>query len=99
MLEKYDLTGVFINGLDADVGIGGGELSLGMQKVTMLVRGICRNSHVLVLDEPLAGLDNATRKKVIKLIVDETEKKTLVVITHDPDILPFMDRVINMDDR
>lgn len=99
ILKEYDLEGVFVNGVDADVGVSGGELSLGMQKVTMLIRGICRKSKVLVLDEPLAGLDRNTRKKIMKLIVDKTGDRTLIVITHDQDILPYMDRIINLDDR
>ena len=63
----------------------------------MLVRGICRNTPVVILDEPLAGLDTITRAKILKMIITECEKKTLIVITHDKEILPHMDRVVNLN--
>ena len=41
------------------------NLSLGMQKVILLTRGILKskNSLIMIFDEPLAGLDAKTRKK------------------------------------
>ena len=48
------------------------------------------------MDEPLAGLDQKTRQKVIKLIVTECKNKTLIVITHDKEILPYMNKRINL---
>jgi len=45
----------------------------------------------------LAGLDTITRAKILKMIITECEKKTLIVITHDKEILPHMDRVVNLN--
>lgn len=100
LLNKYNLTSIYdklADGINSDVGVAGGQLSLGMQKVTMLVRGICRNTPVVILDEPLAGLDTTTRSKILKMIVTECAQKTLIVITHDKEILPHMDRVVNLN--
>lgn len=101
VLEKYNLNSVFANlddGLNSDVGVNGGQLSLGMQKVVMIVRGILRKSKIIIFDEPLAGLDQDTRQKVINLILEENKNKTVIVITHDKEILPYMERVINVND-
>jgi ABC-type multidrug transport system fused ATPase/permease subunit len=101
LLNKYNLIRVFSNlekGLESDVGVNGGKLSLGMQKVVMIVRGILRKSHIIVFDEPLAGLDQTTRQNVINMILEESKNKTLIVITHDKEILPYLDRVINVND-
>lgn len=100
-LEKYDLLSIYDNlenGLDSNAGPKGTNLSLGMQKVTILMRGLMRDSMILIFDEPLAGLDQKTREKVIKMIVSETQNKTVIVITHDPEILPHLDRAINLQD-
>jgi len=100
-LEKYNLNSVFSNldeGVNSDVGVNGGQLSLGMQKVVMIVRGILRKSKIIIFDEPLAGLDQDTRQNVIKLILEETKNKTVLIITHDKEILPYLDRVINVND-
>ena len=37
-----------------------------------------------------------TREKVINMIQQETQNKTVTVITHDMEILPYMDKVINL---
>ena len=69
-----------------------------MQKVTMLMRGLLRDGTVIVLDEPLAGLDAATRVKVMRFIKDRCMGKTTLVITHDKEIIPYMDRVVNISE-
>jgi ATP-binding cassette subfamily B protein len=101
LLKKYNLNSVFSklnNGIESDVGVNGGQLSLGMQKVVMIVRGILRKSKIIIFDEPLAGLDQDTRQRVINMILEENNNKTVIVITHDKEILPYMERVINVND-
>lgn len=98
LLRKYKLDAVYSklkDGVQTNAGVHGGSLSLGMQKVTMLMRGLLRDGKVMILDEPLAGLDAKTRQKVLQLIGDRCKGKTLLVITHDKEILPMMDRVVN----
>ena len=51
-----------------------------MQKVTILLRGILKEGKIYIFDEPLAGLDGTTREKVIKMILDMTKGKTLIVL-------------------
>ena len=99
VMKKYDLFDVFgelQNGIYSDAGVNGSNLSLGMQKVTILLRAIFKKGLVYIFDEPLSGLDTNTRRKVIKLILDQTKNKTLLIITHDDEITPFMDRIINV---
>lgn len=99
-LEQYKLLDVFSDlpdGVYANAGIHGGNLSGGMQKITLLMRGILKPGKIMILDEPLAGLDNETRMKVMDMILAETKDKTLIVITHDKEILPSMDRVVDIN--
>lgn len=101
ILQKYKLNAVYSklkNGIETNAGVHGGSLSLGMQKVTMLMRGLLRGGQVIVMDEPLAGLDAKTREKVMRFMADYTRNKTLIVITHDKEILPMMDRVVQFGD-
>ena len=99
-LEQYKLLDVFSDlpdGVYANAGIHGGNLSGGMQKITLLMRGILKPGQIMILDEPLAGLDSETRMKVMDMILAETKDKTLIVITHDKEILPSMDRVVDIN--
>ena len=100
-LKKYNLLQVFSDlpdGINANAGLNGGNLSGGMQKVTILMRGLLKPGKIIVLDEPLAGLDKNTISNVINMIMQETKGKTLLVITCDNAILPYMDEVVNIND-
>lgn len=101
LLKKYDLTSVFEklnNSIYSGSGVDGNNLSLGMQKVVIIVRAILKinNNSIIIFDEPLAGLDQNTRKKIMNLIVNECKNKTLIIITHDKEILPYMNRIIDL---
>jgi len=101
VIKKYQLETVYAGlneGLETNTGVNGGNLSLGMQKITILLRGIFKKCKIIIFDEPLAGLDANTRQKVIKLITEYCSNKTIVVITHDKEILPYMNRIINISD-
>ena len=101
ILKKYKLDEIFSelsDGYETNVGINGGNLSLGMQKITTIIRGIGKECGIIIFDEPLAGLDKNTRSKVMKMIITECKQKTVIVITHDQEILPYMDRVVNLNE-
>ena len=98
LLEKYDLKEIFdkVGGIHASAGVTGSNLSLGMQKVVIIIRGILRESSMILIDEPLAGLDSKTRTKILNLIRKETEDKTIVVISHDKEVFDIVDRIIDI---
>jgi ABC-type multidrug transport system fused ATPase/permease subunit len=100
-LEKYGLTSIYSGlkkGINSNAGVNGSLLSLGMQKVTIILRGIFKSSNIVIFDEPLAGLDENTRGKIIKVINDIPKTKTIIVVTHDPEILSHLDNVYKLDE-
>jgi ABC-type multidrug transport system fused ATPase/permease subunit len=85
LLHKYDLINVYDalpDGLNSIAGVNGGNLSGGMQRVTMLIRGLLKPCKILIIDEPTTGLDENTARNVKKMIIEETVGKTMIVITH-----------------
>lgn len=100
LLEKYGFIHNFKSlkdGVYSDVGVNGKNVSLGMQKIIMNIRGILKKSDVIVFDEPLAGLDSKSRKNTIRLIDEFCNDKTVIVITHDKEILEIMDKVVDLN--
>jgi len=86
MLKNYDLLKIFDEipgGVYAKAGINGGNLSGGMQRIVILMRGILKPGQIIIMDEPTTGLDTNTLANVKKMIIDETEGKTLIIITHE----------------
>jgi ATP-binding cassette subfamily B protein len=102
-LKKYDLYSIFEkmeHEIYAKCGTNGSNLSLGMQKIVILLRGIFKSNYkIIIFDEPLAGLDQNSRVKVIQLIKDLTKNNniTIIIITHDKEITSIANKVINMN--
>jgi ABC-type lipoprotein export system ATPase subunit len=54
------------------------------------------DSQIVLFDEPLAGLDAETRKKIMKMISDIDKSKTVIIITHDKEILSITNRSVDL---
>ena len=59
------------------------ELSGGMARRVSIVRAMLAPSDVILMDEPLKGLDEENRRKTIDFIKNHLNDKTLIVVTHD----------------
>lgn len=59
------------------------NLSGGQRQRVLLARALCATSKVLLLDEPVSGLDQNTTKDLYKLIAKTNEKITIIMISHD----------------
>jgi len=75
------------------------QLSGGEKKLASIAGILAMEPDILVFDEPTAGLDPDTRKKVIDLFkeLNEKEHKSVIIVTHDMNIvLEYSKRVIVM---
>lgn len=93
-LGMHDLLSKFKEKMHKNVGKGGSHLSGGQKQVIWLLRCIYKNAEILIVDEPTNGLDPESKTQIINLLKFLKNKKTLLVITHDKDVLPVGDRVI-----
>ena len=61
------------------------DLSGGLQQRTLLARALCAADRLLVLDEPMTGLDGATARDLYKTLryLNERERMAIVMVTHD----------------
>lgn len=66
------------------------ELSGGMKRRVALARALCHECDVLVLDEPLTGLDAEAKKICLQAIDEAVQNKTLVMTTHDASDAAFL---------
>ena len=56
-----------------------------------------RPSSVIILDEPTSALDEKSRRNVENIISWMSRSRTLIVITHDRELLQHMNRMIYFD--
>lgn len=76
------------------------ELSGGRKRMAAIAGILAMKPEVIILDEPAAGLDPATKREIFELLVRlNTEKGiTVIFVTHDmEDAYEYADRVVVMD--
>lgn len=84
-------------GLDMPIGEGGLGLSGGQRQLVALARMTLRSPQVVLLDEPTTGLDQGTEIQALQSIARWAANKTLVVVTHRPQVLQLVERLIVID--
>lgn len=69
-----------------------------MQRVT-IARSLINSPSVLFADEPTGDLDSVTGEQIMQFIKDSNKRGTTVIlVTHDPSILKYADRILSMKD-
>jgi len=86
------------NGYDTRVGQRGRSLSGGQRQRIAVARALLRDAPVLFLDEPTTGLDAATSRRLLDAVAWHRAGRTVIVATHDPVALEYVDRVIELED-
>jgi putative ABC transport system ATP-binding protein len=76
------------------------ELSGGEQQRVAIARAIVGNPSVILADEPTAALDGENGQAIMTILAEISKEQGhgVLIVTHDPRLLPFADRVVNIED-
>ena len=76
------------------------ELSGGEMQRTAIARALINSPTILLADEPTGNLDRSTEGGIIELLrgLNEKEKLTIVLVTHNPSIAADADRTVSLKD-
>ena len=87
-------------GLRPRAGVLPGKLSGGQQQRVAIARALVHSPELVVCDEPTSNLDRETGWVIMEVLrgVARSSRRALVVVTHDPRIFEFADRIVRMDD-
>lgn len=84
-------------GFDTVLGERGETLSGGQRQRIAIARAMLRDAPILILDEPLTGLDRATAQALMGELRRAAQGRTTLLIAHDPLSLHLADRVIRLE--
>lgn len=91
----------FINALkekfDTKLGTGGVRLSGGQAQRVGLARIFYNNSSVMLFDESTNSLDNETEKRVIDNIKNYYDDRTILIVSHNKNILDFCNKIFRFE--
>ena len=85
------------DGLATALGAGGRPLSAGERQRIGLARALLAGSPVLLLDEPTSHLDPTTSGLVLAELLEAAGNRTILVVSHEPDIASWTDRVVALE--
>ena len=76
------------------------QLSGGQQQRVAIARALVHDPKLIVCDEPTSSLDHETGRSVMNVLrgIAKSPDRALIVVTHDPRIFEFADRIAHMDD-
>lgn len=75
------------------------QLSGGQQQRAAIARALAANTPILLADEPTGALDRQNGFAVMELLQRIHQKgKTIIMVTHDPEMAAYADRILRMRD-
>ncbi|WP_232625881.1 ATP-binding cassette domain-containing protein [Achromobacter deleyi] len=84
-------------GLDRPIVEGGRGLSGGQRQLVAFTRLLLCRPRIILLDEPTASMDDDQERRCLGVLAEEAQAgATLVVVTHKPNVLPLVERVVVM---
>lgn len=92
--ELLEEINYFEDKINTIIGENGIQLSGGQKQRVALARSLYQDKQIMLLDEGLNKLDNKTREKVLENLYKNNQDKTIIVATHNMELLKHTDRVI-----
>ena len=83
-------------GIDTYLGDRANEISGGQAQRIAIARAMLKDADIILLDEPTSSLDKETTTEVLEALDLLMEGKTVVHVTHHPDLLKGYDRIITV---
>ncbi|MBE0525229.1 MAG: ATP-binding cassette domain-containing protein [Methanosarcinales archaeon] len=75
------------------------ELSGGQSQRVAIARSLINDPSLILADEPTGNLDSKTSIDIMKIFTDLRDQgRTIIMITHDPEVAAYADRVVLVKD-
>ncbi len=102
MVSLGDWAAALENGIQSNLGEGGGKLSGGQKQRIGIARALYKGASVLLLDEATSSLDNNTEREINEMLQElkkEIPDLTILSIAHRESTLTYCNRIINLEEN
>jgi len=96
-IDFYDAVSRHPLGLDMPLTEAGGGLSNGQRQLLAVARLMLRDPAIVFLDEPTSNMDQNSESRVIGVLKEWMKGRTLVLVTHRPQLLELVERIAVVD--
>jgi ATP-binding cassette subfamily C protein LapB len=96
-LGIYDVVANHPLGLDMPITEAGGGLSGGQRQLLSIARMMLRDPQLVFMDEPTANMDQNSEVRVIAVLKEWLQGRTLLMSTHRPQLLEWVDHIAVID--
>ena len=93
----HDFISNLPNGYDFNVGESGNSLSGGQKQRVGIARALYNDPDLIIYDEATSSLDLETEKAVLESVQKIAERKTIILISHNPESIAFCDKIILLE--
>ena len=87
----------FPEGLNTVLGEGGLGISEGQAQRIAIARSFLRPGKIILMDEPTSALDAETEKKFLTRLTNQTQDKTIIIVTHKQEVCKYVSEVITIE--
>ena len=98
-VELYDYVKKLDKGLDHILLSNGKELSGGQKQKLIIARAIYFKKEIFIFDEATNSLDKKTENNIINLLKSMTPERTIILISHDLEVINKTDFIIKLNKR
>lgn len=96
-LGLYDMVAAHPLGLDMPITEAGGGLSGGQRQLVSIARMMLRDPRMVFMDEPTSSMDQNTEARVIAVLKEWLNNRTVLMSTHRPQLLEWADSIAVID--
>jgi ABC-type multidrug transport system fused ATPase/permease subunit len=99
LASAYEFVMDLPNNINSPMGEAGANFSGGEKQRIGIARAMYFNKEILIFDEITSSLDRENAKNIKKEILKLNKIKTMIIITHDPQLIDFCDKVYKVENQ
>ena len=93
-----DFSSLFSNGFFTKISETDTEISFSSKKKIMLLRALVGERRLLILEDPLDGMDDAFKIKMREHLSNLKENTTVIVVSEDPEMIEIADQHLHIEE-